>query len=70
MDVGVISGMVLMAVLATPAALPDDDTHAEPVNGTHNGTYSGADLCPGCGTVALMRAEGCRTCLACGYSEC
>ena len=55
---------------AESAALPDDDTHAEPVNGTHNGTYSGADLCPGCGTVALMRAEGCRTCLACGYSEC
>ena len=31
---------------------------------------SGADLCPTCASVALVREEGCRKCLVCGYSEC
>lgn len=31
---------------------------------------NGAELCPSCGTVSLIRAEGCRKCLTCGYSEC
>ena len=35
-----------------------------------NGVISGADMCPSCATIALIRAEGCRKCLACGYSEC
>ena len=30
----------------------------------------GADMCPECGTISLIRAEGCRKCLTCGYSEC
>lgn len=34
------------------------------------GVLSGADLCPSCHTVSLIRAEGCRKCLTCGYSEC
>ena len=38
------------------------------VNGT--GTMSGADMCPACGTISLLRAEGCKKCLTCGYSEC
>lgn len=32
--------------------------------------YAGADMCPDCGTISLIRAEGCRKCLTCGYSEC
>jgi len=28
------------------------------------------DLCPECGSAALLAEEGCRKCLACGYSEC
>ncbi len=32
--------------------------------------YAGADLCPECHTISLVRAEGCRKCLTCGYSEC
>ncbi len=32
--------------------------------------FSGADLCPSCATISLVRAEGCRKCLTCGYSEC
>lgn len=35
-----------------------------------NGAISGADMCPECGTIALIRAENCRKCLICGYSEC
>lgn len=30
----------------------------------------GADMCPACGTVSLIRAEGCRKCVVCAYSEC
>ncbi len=35
-----------------------------------NTIISGADMCPSCGTISLIRAEGCRKCLTCGYSEC
>lgn len=30
----------------------------------------GADTCPECGMVSLVRSEGCRKCVSCGYSEC
>src|SRR5690606_9544161 len=36
----------------------------------HDGSFKGADMCPECRTYSLVRAEGCRTCLTCGYSEC
>ena len=54
----------------------DTHDHAEPEskahsNGTHaDGVISGADLCPECGTVSLVKAEGCSVCLSCGFSEC
>lgn len=32
--------------------------------------FANADMCPSCGTISLIRAEGCRKCLTCGYSEC
>lgn len=31
---------------------------------------SSLELCPDCGTCALIRAEGCLKCEACGFSEC
>ncbi len=34
------------------------------------GFSSGADMCPECGTISLVRVEGCRKCTTCGYSEC
>ena len=37
---------------------------------TINSLISGADMCPSCGTITLIRAENCRKCLTCGYSEC
>lgn len=39
-------------------------------NGNHTGTVSGADMCPNCGTVSLVRIEGCEKCLTCDYSRC
>ncbi len=33
-------------------------------------SMSGADMCPECGTISLVRAEGCRRCLTCDYTEC
>ncbi|MCC7209697.1 MAG: hypothetical protein IT323_20470, partial [Anaerolineae bacterium] len=44
--------------------------HVEPVNGEVTVRIPGADLCPSCGTVSLVRAEGCRKCLTCEYTEC
>jgi hypothetical protein len=51
---------------------------AFPTNGSGNGNHQhsagglivGAELCPSCSTVSLVRADGCRKCLSCGYSEC
>jgi ribonucleoside-diphosphate reductase alpha chain len=36
-----------------------------PGNGNHQ-----LEICPDCGTCALIRAEGCLKCEACGFSEC
>ncbi|MGB7341655.1 MAG: LAGLIDADG family homing endonuclease [Phototrophicaceae bacterium] len=51
-----------------PIATPVAKTQAESSNS--KGFQSGADMCPDCGTISLIRAEGCRKCLTCGYSEC
>lgn len=57
----------------TPHEMP---SVSQALNGTAHdsheasGMMSGADLCPSCGTISLIRAEGCRKCLTCGYSEC
>ncbi|TVR22184.1 MAG: hypothetical protein EA396_06770, partial [Anaerolineaceae bacterium] len=67
-------------------ALPETDTQTAPqapptyegftedgqTNATSNGgaVLNGADMCPACGTISLIRAEGCRKCMTCGYSEC
>lgn len=50
--------------------LPMADLPQEPVHLVEHAHMSGADLCPSCGTITLVRAEGCRKCLTCGYSEC
>lgn len=55
----------LLPVEEAPAPKP-----VAPSNGQHMGFKSGADMCPECGTISLIRAEGCRKCEACGYSEC
>jgi ribonucleoside-diphosphate reductase alpha chain len=40
------------------------------LNGHEVVKISGADMCPECGMVTLIRSEGCRKCETCGYSEC
>lgn len=35
-----------------------------------SGYRKGADMCPECGTISLIRVEGCKKCTSCGYSEC
>ncbi|HVU13911.1 MAG TPA: LAGLIDADG family homing endonuclease [Phototrophicaceae bacterium] len=54
-----------------------DHEHEEAHDHTHeleldssNGYLTNADMCPSCGTISLIRVEGCRKCLTCGYSEC
>ncbi|MBI1281814.1 MAG: ribonucleoside-diphosphate reductase [Anaerolineaceae bacterium] len=51
------------------AAAPHSHT-----NGNGHVTTTGykvrADLCPSCGTVSLIRIEGCEKCDVCGYSRC
>jgi ribonucleoside-diphosphate reductase alpha chain len=49
-----------------PTAYSNGIDHDE----TTEGYLAGAELCPSCRTVSLIRAEGCRKCLTCGYSEC
>lgn len=49
--------------------LPMETLEARPTT-PPTGIISGADICPECGTATLVRAEGCKKCLTCGYSEC
>ncbi len=57
---------------ATPVSAPpvSATSASNGSNGHHPGVLSGADVCPSCANITLMRVEGCRKCLACGYSEC
>lgn len=55
---------------ASPALeAPADEAEAHN-NGHVTGFVSGADICPECKMVTLIKAEGCEKCLTCGYSRC
>ncbi|MBK8136606.1 MAG: hypothetical protein IPK52_12325 [Chloroflexi bacterium] len=43
---------------------------AQPKGYVNGHRVMGADMCPSCHTISLVRAEGCKKCLTCGYSEC
>jgi ribonucleoside-diphosphate reductase alpha chain len=52
-----------------------DVTAPEAVDEHQNGymqsvSISGADICPSCGNVSLIKIEGCEKCDICGYSRC
>ncbi len=49
-------------------ALRELSCSASPGGNANNNHYR--EICPDCGTGALIRAEGCSKCEACGYSEC
>lgn len=59
------------AAEAAPAAEPAPalDAHA---GHSHEDGYDDAnkDICPACGSIALINTEGCKTCANCGYSKC
>jgi ribonucleoside-diphosphate reductase alpha chain len=62
-------------VALPPLANPVAHTPALPASNGNGSSeivgYKGrADVCPSCGTVSLIRVEGCRKCTTCGYSEC
>ena len=52
----------------TPEALPLDPEQESSPDGQM--LMRIGDLCPECGSAALVAEEGCRKCHACGYSEC
>jgi ribonucleoside-diphosphate reductase alpha chain len=52
---------------APEAPTEEADVHS---NGHVTGFVSGADICPECKMVTLIKAEGCEKCLTCGYSRC
>ena len=56
-----------LPINGVPAVSAPAKTEEKPLE---NKFKSGADMCPECGTISLIRAEGCRKCLTCGYSEC
>ncbi len=47
----------------------DDSTHTEVVQVSEDTKVVG-DICPACGSPALVYQEGCAKCHACGHSEC
>lgn len=54
-----------------PALAFEQGPDGEQPQGYTNGhKLMGADMCPSCHTISLIRMEGCRKCLTCGYSEC
>lgn len=56
--------------VALPKAEKTSNVAIQEEKSSHNGFVSGADMCPECGTITLVRTEGCRKCMTCGYSEC
>ncbi len=55
---------------ATVPANGKRQSKAEVLAQAVSGNIQGAELCPSCQNVSLVRAEGCKTCLRCGFSEC
>ncbi|MBK8031765.1 MAG: hypothetical protein IPK17_20200 [Chloroflexi bacterium] len=67
-QLGLFGDMFDLPVTPAPVSAPEPEQPTAKHN--PNGAISGADMCPSCGTISLVRAEGCRKCLTCGYSEC
>lgn len=62
-------GLPMTLADAKPAPAPAKPSNSNGV--TVESSYNkGADMCPECGTISFIRAEGCKKCTTCGYSEC
>ncbi|GAB6877468.1 adenosylcobalamin-dependent ribonucleoside-diphosphate reductase [Thermaerobacter litoralis] len=62
------AGAQSLVIDGTPGR-PPAETPAPRITGG-NGRELSMNLCPECGSHALVHEEGCSKCLACGYSEC
>ena len=56
--------------LGLPMVSATNGSNPKPSLDIHDGMITGADMCPSCAMISLIRTEGCRKCLSCGYSEC
>ncbi|SDR93676.1 ribonucleoside-diphosphate reductase class II [Paenibacillaceae bacterium GAS479] len=45
-------------------------SHGATAGHAHKDATGSLDLCPSCGSAALLNVEGCKTCGNCGYSRC
>jgi ribonucleoside-diphosphate reductase alpha chain len=52
------------------ATSPPAATAGAPAPALSQGRQADFDLCPACGTYSMEMVEGCRTCHACGFSNC
>jgi ribonucleoside-diphosphate reductase alpha chain len=55
---------------AKPNVALQEAEHAEHDHYVQNVVLPGADICPSCGNVSLLRIEGCEKCSICEYSRC
>jgi ribonucleoside-diphosphate reductase alpha chain len=76
-DVQDVAPPVTPALPAPAAPAPNVTLNGHGANGkAGNGHFApagairGAEMCPSCQTVSLVRVDACRKCLSCGYSEC
>ncbi len=59
-----------IAVEPAAPAIPEPTADAGGDQPKAGFSQSSTDLCPGCGSAALINVEGCKTCTNCGYSKC
>ena len=73
-EAGVASNATGAFMAAEGNSFPSDPTMAsvapEAASVTLNATQVTGDICPSCGSSALVYEEGCAKCHACGHSEC
>lgn len=55
---------------AKPNVALEEAEHEEHDHYVQNVVLPGADICPSCGNVSLLRIEGCEKCSICNYSRC
>jgi ribonucleoside-diphosphate reductase alpha chain len=66
-------GEVIERHLIVTGFMPPRETIVEPQSMQAAAVIAGeirGRACPRCGSPALVRQEGCDTCMACGYSRC
>ncbi|WP_040951538.1 adenosylcobalamin-dependent ribonucleoside-diphosphate reductase [Gorillibacterium massiliense] len=55
---------------AAAVSVPSVDDHDHDGHDHDHAEADSKDICPSCGSFALVNAEGCKNCTNCGYSKC